>query len=195
MFGSVYAPNMESFGLSQVDLNPEMMEQLWYNGSDLDEFLKNHQEDLARYVREELKGFVVKAMFGGYNTSDTGMCFLTEIYVREEPTELQSLQIMDWITGQMSDGWGEGLEQRKFKDESIRWTQPIFDESTCMWDTEEYTACADYYVHAWTGKFNLDLVEKEIVDLDIPEPDNKEALLKEIREDLDKIIHKLAEIS
>lgn len=201
MFGSASCQDLESFSLGCIDLNPEMLEQLHDRSDELEQFLKRNTEDLVDCIPEDLEDLVVKAVFGNFTQADEGMCFLTEIYVREEPNHLQHDRIRNWITGQMSDGWGEGLEQREFMEEDVDWNQPAFDEDECVWSQEEFRATVSYYIHPWVpDKFYLDLIEDQIVELDIPEPnrqefDPKEIILQDINTHLVQLLRKLDEMT
>lgn len=40
---------------------------------------------------------------------------MTEIKTHGELTSTEYAELTDWLAGQFSDGWGEGLEQREMK--------------------------------------------------------------------------------
>lgn len=182
MFGSVLCPDAESFGYGQVDLNPETMEQIHNRGNGLGDFLRTNMDDLVSCVPEHLEDLVVKAEFGDFTQDDEGMCFLTEIYCRRVPEDVQLRQILSWITGQMSDGWGEGLEQRQFMKDRVEWTQPVFNEDEGIWESEEFTAFAAYYVHPWTPDFRLELIDDMVVEIDVAQDDRIAELQKAVEE-------------
>lgn len=196
MFGSIQCHELEDVDYDRIELTPEEMEQLWNKHYELDLFLNKNYEDLAEYAPQELKDIVVKAMFGGYNKTDYGMFFLTEIYVREEPSHIQTCILSNWIEGQMSDGWGECVEQREFMEQNVYWTQPTFNTDECEWEIEDLRATVYYYVHPWNAdKFTLELIEDEDVELDIPEPESKEDAIEQIKQDIAQILLKLEKLT
>lgn len=197
LYGSVYCEDCIDSPDSRVDFGPYGVLQLYNRGDDLMRFLSDRQEDLKEYVPEELEGLVVKAVFGIDYVEDGKVYLLTEMYVRQEPTEFQYRLILEWITGQLSDGWGEGLEQQQVLEEKVRFNKPIFDEDTCEFAEEEIHSTAYFYVHPWSSNCNwvLDLVSNETVELDIEEPDKKEEVLKDINENLVQILRKLEELT
>ena len=190
MFGSVSCEDLESFSCGHIDLSPETMEQIHHRSDELGNFLRKHMEDLVDHVPEQLKDIVVKAEFGDFTFDDFGMCFLTEIYVRRMPDALESSLISEWITGQMSDGWGESLEQREFMLDRVEWTQPSFNEDEGIWESEEFLTTACYYVHSWTDKFYLDLIDDMVVEIDVPQ----EKELADLKLALEEIKKKIREL-
>jgi hypothetical protein len=170
------------------------MESIHNRSDKLGDFLRKNMEDLTVFVPEQIRDIVVKAEFGDFTQDDGGMCFLTEIYVRRMPDALEEELLREWIVGQMSDGWGENLEQREFMCEELGWTQPSFDPYHSIWVEEEFTAYAHYYVIPWTNNFCMDLIDDMVVEIDLPEEDKPtelELALKEINENLALILVKL----
>lgn len=169
MFGSVYCDDLFEESDNRVDLGPRGMYALYCRGNEVDSFLDSNIEELGEYVPDELKELVVQATFGKYDDDCCEMYFITEICVKQEPNDLQHRQIIDWITGQMSDGWGEGLEQREVFEETVYKKVPHFDKDTCTFEDDEERVYAHYYIHPWkSSDFYIELVDKEIADVDIP---------------------------
>ena len=169
MFGLISCPDAAQFKLDRIELSPSQMCSL-YDRDSLCKFLKDNEDELSEYFCDDLKDLIVRADFGKFEESEGGMYFLTKIYVRREPTSSEYRYIIDWITGQMSDGWGEGLEQHSFMEEPVSWSEPVFDVKECTWYTEEVNFSAEYYVKPWSSssKFRVDLWDSEEVYLDIP---------------------------
>lgn len=169
MFGSVYCDDLFEESDNRVDFGPEGMYALYCRYNSVDSFLDSNIEELGEYVPDELKELVVKATFGKYDDECDRMYFITEIYVKQEPNDAQHRQIIDWITGQMSDGWGESLEQREVFEETVYKIVPHFDKDTCTFENDEDMMCAYYHIHPWkSSDFYIELVDKEIADVDIP---------------------------
>lgn len=195
MFGSVECHELLKDLNNPIDINPEGMKHLWSRQFEIQEFLESHVEDLKDHVPEILREVVVQATFGNHTIKNDQVYFSTEIYVRQELTEIQSMELTSWIAGQMSDGWGEGLEQYSAFYERVIYRKPFFDEFSCEFDYEENYAEAYYCIHPWRANdFYLDLYSKEEVELDIPEPDTKQSALDEIKAALIQVIEKLNDI-
>lgn len=169
MFGSVSCEELIDDPKGYVEFGPEGMYALACRGCFVEQFLEKEQEDLADYVPEDLEGFVVKAIFGKYEEADCKMFLITEIFVKEEPDHAQLSSIDAWITGQMSDGWGEGVEQREVLEDRVRFNKPYFDESSGDFESCEEYCYANYFIRPWRANgFYLEIAHKEEVELEIP---------------------------
>lgn len=173
LFGSVYCEERIEAPDNRIELGRYGTLQLYNRGDDMMRLLSDRSADLKDFVPEELEELVVKAVFGIDFVDEDGVYLLTEVYTRQDPTAYEYQLLQEWITGQLSDGWGEGLEQQEVLREPLTWQAPYFDEDTCEWTEEEYRADAYYYVHPWCSRSDwyLDLINHEEVELDIPEPE------------------------
>ena len=156
-----------------VDFGPHGVYNLIHREPVIREFLEDHKEDLTKHLPEELRGLVIKAEFGDYY-EDYGKSYLaTKIYTSTVPTEEQEQAIREWIIGQLSDGWGEGLSNECAYDEEIDKCSTTFDEDLCEFDEEAYVVDAYYYLLPHGEDFEffaMDYAEEVDIDIPIQEP-------------------------
>ena len=198
--GSVYCEGLVDEDDNRVDFGPYGVLQLYNRDDRLMRMLSDNCEDLRDCIPEELEGLVVKAVFGIDFVGDSGMYLLTEVYVSRQPAEREYVDIHQWVVGQLSDGWGEGLEQEAFNFEDVRFSRTVFDEDLCEFTEEEICYTARYYVHPWQHGpgWHLDLISEELVELDVgelEEPTELERALKDINDNLALILIKLNQIT
>lgn len=167
LFGSINCEELLSDTDGRVELSPEQMCSMYDAGEKLLRFLTKNMEDLAQYVPEELEGVVLRAEFGDCAMLGGKMYLRTYIYVEEDLTESGIKMIQEWITGQMSDGWGEGLEQRSWWERRMDKPTVYFDETSCEFERDEEYCRIYYYVHPWNSKeYKIELEECEEVEED-----------------------------
>jgi len=91
---------------------------------ELQEFLDNQYDtDLVEYINEdkkELKNIIKsikkpKVMYCDGSSAD----LLWEIECFNKPINKQKNLVLDYLMGQLSDGWGEGVEQESVKTETV----------------------------------------------------------------------------
>lgn len=168
LFGSIACEGLIPDTDGRIDLSPEQMCRLYDQGEELLMFLTENIEDLAPYVPEELKNVVLRAIFGEFAMIGGRMYLRTYIYTEEPLTETGIDQVQEWITGQMSDGWGEGLEQHEWWTRTIKKPTMYFDEYSLEFEEDEEIYEVGYYAEPWRiGEFNIDLEEVEEVEEDI----------------------------
>lgn len=198
VFGSVQCEDLPNEDNRCVDFGPDVACKLYEKGPQVEMFLTEHIEDLAHCVPEELEHLVVKAIFGSCELERGEMYLLTEIYVRQEPTDLERELIVDWIKGQMSDGWGEGLEQREAYEETVTVKVPYFDEDECGFADGEFEADVCYYLHPWANdiRWSVEFVSWQTVDLEEPDTNEelRQAVLK-IKELIDEVVEELKKVT
>lgn len=186
----------------RIELSTESLYSLHVRSECVADYLDTNVEDLSEFVPEELKELIVKAVFGHYVVKDGEMYLITEIYARREPEDIEYSRIKEWITGQLSDGWGEGLEQESMLTEDDHYDMPAFDEDCCCLDCETIIVSVDYFIHPWSShNWYLEFVESEEVEVDIPEMEEepKESEIfkqtaREIINTLTELVNKLNEI-
>lgn len=149
-------------------LNNGKMAEIMENGSALAEFLEDNVEDLAEYIHDdcpELKE-VVKLMVGDYAILDDGLYLIHHAYVRGDYVDDRTItKLKEYLMGQLSDGWGEGLEQRVFYDERVEWEVPFFSECDLEFQMEPAYDTAEYYVDPWWSGMEIEEMDREECDL------------------------------
>ena len=200
VFGSVSCLDLPYEEDRHVDFGPRTALALYNRGPEVLMYMTEQTRNLVDFVPEELEGLVLRADFGILEADSDKLFLLTEIYVRDEPTEDQHQQIADWISGQLSDGWGEGVEQRPVMYEEVTIRTPVFDRFDAVFTTEDAEVTAEYYLHPWAMErdWTLFLVGREPAELDIEELDLNEELrqaILKIKELVDEIVEELKKVT
>lgn len=166
LFGSIDAEELLSDTSGRIELSPEQMCRMYDKEPELLLFLSENAEDLAPCAPEELEGVVLRAEFGECAMLGGKMYLLTHVWVDGNLTESGIETVKDWISGQMSDGWGEGLEQRAWKEECVSKSVAYFDDDSLEFDEDHEYCQVYYYVHPWNSEFYIDLDDYESVEED-----------------------------
>ena len=150
--GSIYCEELFSDTDGRFEVSAEGMAMLYdRDGDKLMMFLTDNLADMSSHVPEQFKGLIVKAVFGEFGLQEGQMWLKTEIYAVKELSEEQIERICDWIEGQMSDGWGEFIEQREWKRVREYKKSTVFDEYTLEFEDEEEPVFVDYYINPWNS--------------------------------------------
>lgn len=103
---------------------------------DIEELIKNELESMNEdmkdfyYEDDDTQQKMLSAKWGIEEINDV-LYGKTEIKLREPFTPVEKLLVKDWIEGQNSDGFGEGLEQRPIETEDG-------DLYVSMWGADNY---------------------------------------------------------
>lgn len=151
LYGSIEAEELLSDTDGRIELSPEQMCRLYDQGPELLLHLSESAGDLAFAVPAELEDVVLRADFGDCAMLGGKMYLRTYVWVEGNLTETGIQQIKDWISGQMSDGWGEGLEQRAWRTDRVHKPVMYFDEYSLEFDTDEELCEVNYYVNPWNS--------------------------------------------
>lgn len=182
-----YGEEQESF-----DLDMSQSANLVNSSDSLSSFLADmEKEDLREHYEEDRN--IYKIVFGDSRITEDCDRIIALTYVYTSP-ELQELpqSVLDFISGQLSDGWGEGKEQEEVKlCTYYRNTQNFSVESGEMEEEEEGPYSVYAYVHFWQpDNFYLNVEElPEYADI----LDEKEILRNAIKEEMASVLEKMFE--
>lgn len=172
------------------DMTPEELVEYMEEISTL--FPRDPEDELAQYIRETgerdslIHGVVTEIWVGVKNIKGT-LYSWTEVTANRELTEIEKDALLDYLSGQFSDGYGEGLEQHEFNsytetEESEEWDEE--EQETYM---SEYDVRVDMYLHLWQPKnFHLEFVnaeDYEVKKVDLKKPEVTKPRCKLIGED------------
>ena len=141
------------------DMTPEELVEYMEEISSL--FLGSDDDELAQYIHEDgerdsqIYGVVTDIRVNVKNIKGT-LYSWTEVTANRELTEIEKEALLDYLTGQFSDGYGEGLEQREFNSYTETDVVEEWDEEEQETYMEEVETRVDMYLHLWNSKnFNL----------------------------------------
>ena len=174
VFGSVYCEALTEERDNRVYFGPDGAYHLYNRDKDdgiLEDIISELAEDLKEYVADGLKDIVVSALFGKFHLEDEKLYLLTEVCVKRTLSDEELYVLRSWITGQMSDVWGESLENWEVFIETINTTVPVFDSHLCIFYEDEHEAIAyyNYEAYQYGSEWSLELLRVDTVDIDVPE--------------------------
>ena len=170
--GSIQCDEMFREDDGVMELDSLDMARLCDADPDLSTFLDRNKEDLFKYLPDHFKNkTVVKLEVGDYGIFEGHLCLLSYAWTKKELTGQEVQEIMDYLSGQFSDGWGEGLEQREWRTDPVRIPSLYFDTHEGEWEEDYESSTAYFYVSPWVShSFYIDLVDCEIEEVEDPEP-------------------------
>ena len=125
------------------------------------------EDELAQYIhksgyRDAMLYGVVTEIWVGVKNINGKLYSWTEVTANRELNEIEKEALLDYLTGQFSDGYGEGLEQREFNSYTDTDVVEEWDEEEQEYYMEEVETRVDMYLHLWNSKnFNLEFVDYE----------------------------------
>lgn len=124
-------------------------------------FQRDPSDELAQYIHENSPIYgVVTEIWVGVRVINDDLYSWTEVTATRELTMLEKKALLDYLTGQFSDGYGEGLEQTEFHTYTETEESEEWDEEEQEYYTEEYDVDVYCYLHLWSAKgFKLELVD------------------------------------
>lgn len=136
-------------------------------------FPHRHEPDnLAKYIwDEEIIYGVITEIWPGVKVIDRKLYSWTEITATRELTDGEKKALLNYLAGQFSDGYGEGLEQQRFTSYIDTETEEEYDEEEDEYYEQEYDIEVDCYLHLWnSSEFELEFVEADEIKEEIVEP-------------------------
>lgn len=129
--------------------------------------------NLAEYLREEspLMSCITRIEPKELDIGEGKLYLITAVDSTEELDEEKIKLLEEYISGQFSDGWGEGLEQREVAEIQVRLQEPSWDAAA--WDINmetTNTVCAYVYMHVWNSSNFWIITELRYAE-DVPDPE------------------------
>lgn len=148
------------------------MANLYESHPELSQFLERNKEEMTQYIDSENKPLenVVRLELGDYGVFDGRFCLVHHVWIKGQPDEISEeelLAVKEYIMGQLSDGWGEGLEQREWLNHSIEWSHPYFDEYSAEFEEEYFRDTVSYYLAPWKSEMKIIQLDSEECELDV----------------------------
>lgn len=132
------------------------------------------KEDLVEHF-DKNDGSIYRIEFGDWALFNGRLYHLCQVYTKAELEELPA-SVFDFITGQLSDGWGEGKEQDYVYRGTVEYSTPYFDTDSGF-ELEEFEEKFEVYLHYWDAEdFDISIynIDEEEVDW-VPEKELKVA--------------------
>lgn len=156
---------------NRAELNAEEMARLYNADPDLAEFLDDNKDDLTEHTPDYFKPLVHKVEVGDYGIFNGHLCLLAHVWTTSKMTDSKIDEVMEYISGQYSDGWGEGLEQREWREDRVEMKRPCFDPYAGEWEDDITHNYACFYVHPWSDRqYFIELQYCEEEEIPDPEP-------------------------
>lgn len=121
------------------------------------------EDDMLQYFDSSFKEDILSIVWD-LKTVNSG---IIELVTKRKLTEAELNEVSSWVSGQNSDGLGEGFEQQWFAEiyEDVEHENEYYDEELDKYITEttterEYIGCASFDWRTNEYKFELDRVEE-----------------------------------
>ena len=173
--GRIYGDNVFEGTPYEVDgqeIDATVVAKLYEWHPQLSQFLERNKEEMTQYIDSENKPLedVVRLELGDYGVFDGRFCLVHHVWIKGQIDEISEEEIHaveEYIMGQLSDGWGEGLEQREWLDHSIEWSRPYFDEDSADFEEEYFRDNVSYYLAPWKSEMKITQLDSEECELDV----------------------------
>ena len=154
------------------EIGATAMAHLYERYPQLSEFLERNKEEMTQYIDSENKPLedVVRLELGDYGVFNGRFYLIHHVWIKgqiDEISEEELLAVQEYILGQLSDGWGEGLEQREWLNHDVEWSRPYFDEESADFEDEYFRGTVSYYVVPWNADTIITQLDSEECELDV----------------------------
>lgn len=154
------------------DIDASVMANMYEKCPELSVFLDRNKEEMTQYIDSENKPLedVVRLELGDYGVFNGRFCLVHHVWIKGQFDEIPEEEIQaveEYIMGQLSDGWGEGLEQRAWMSRYIEWSQPYFDTDSAEFEEEYFRDDVGYYLEPWNSKMEITRLDYEECELDV----------------------------
>lgn len=174
-YGRIYGDSVfegteyESGGL---EIGATAMANLYERYSQLSQFLERNKEEMTQYIDSENKPLedVVRLELGDYGVFNGQFCLVHHVWIKGQPDEISEeelLAVKEYIMGQLSDGWGEGLEQHEWLNHYVEWSHPYFDTDSAQFEEEDFRDNVSYYLVPWNSEMEITQLDSEECELDV----------------------------
>lgn len=154
------------------DIDASVMATLYERHPELSVFLDRNKEEMTQYIDSENKPLedVVRLELGDYGVFNGRFCLVHHVWIKGQLDEISEEEIHaveEYIMGQLSDGWGEGLEQRKWMDHDVEWSRLYFDTDSAEFEEEYFRDNVSYYLEPWNSKMEITRLDYEEFELEV----------------------------
>lgn len=154
------------------EIGATAMANLYERYSQLSQFLKRNKEEMTQYIDSENKPLedVVRLELGDYGVFNGQFCLVHHVWIKGQPYEISEEELRaveEYIMGQLSDGWGEGLEQREWLNHYVEWSHPYFDTDSAQFEEEDFRDNVSYYLVPWKSDMEITQLDSEECELDV----------------------------
>lgn len=154
------------------EIGAATMARLYAKYPELSQFLERNKEEMTQYIDSENKPLedVVRLELGDYGVFYGQFCLVHHVWIKGQIDEISEEELRaaeEYIMGQLSDGWGEGLEQREWLNHPIEWSHPYFDEDSADFEEEYFRGTVSYYVVPWKSDMEITQLDSEECELEV----------------------------
>ena len=154
------------------DIDASVMATLYERYPELSQFLDRNKEEMTQYIDSENKPLedVVRLELGDYGVFNGRFCLVHHVWIKGQLDEISEEEIHaveEYIMGQLSDGWGEGLEQREWMDHDVEWSRLYFDTDSAEFEEEYFRDNVSYYLEPWNSKMEITRLDYEEFELEV----------------------------
>ena len=154
------------------EISSTTMARLYARCPELSQFLERNKEEMTQYIDSENKPLedVVRLELGDYGVFNGRFYLIHHVWIKgqiDEISEEELQAVEEYIMGQLSDGWGEGLEQREWFNHPVEWSRPYFDEDSAEFEEEYFRGTVSYYLVPWNSEMTINQLDSEECELDV----------------------------